>query len=145
MLYLTAKQDGLRCSPALWPVGPVVRQWTPDQPVRPQWVAGPHLRCLWPGLEPAGLQVSSTVCTALPFTASSSSNFTRVPPFKTGAARASFGHRRELWPPSPPPHLLPPQLTKMKGEKAYTHTELSEVFILLLISVSSLLTVHSRS
>lgn len=119
VLYPTAEQDELPCSPALWPVGPVVRQWAPDQPVRPKWVAGPHLRSLRPGLEPAGLQVSSTVCTGLPFTASSYSSTTRVP-------LQDRGSDSQLWPwegamtslpttpPSPSSPRQPPHLAHLE-------------------------------
>lgn len=124
----TAKQDWLPCGSAIWPVGSVVRQRASDQPVRPEWVAGPHLRRLWPGLEPAGLQVSSTVCTGLPLTASSYSSTTRAP-------LQDWGSKSQLWPqegamtflPQPLLFLPPHQLHLAHREKieikyhTYTH------------------------
>lgn len=92
-----AEQDELPCGPALWPMGPVVRQWAPNQPVCPKWVAGPHIWCLWSCLEPAGLQVSSTRCKGLPFTTASFSSFYCRTIRDTRAARAMSGHRRESW------------------------------------------------
>lgn len=124
VLYPTAEQGELPCSPALWPVGPVVWQWAPNQPVCPKWVAGPHLRRLRPCLEPAGLQVSSTVCTGLPFTASSFYSSTiRVP-------LQDRGSESQLWPQEgamtslPQPHISPPPLASpsLARIKKYTLT-----------------------
>lgn len=150
-LYFTAEQDELsRGGPALRPVGPVVRQRAPDQPVCPQRVAGPHLQCLRPGLEPAGLQVSSTLCTGLPFTASFYSSAARVPPPHRGS-------ESQLWPRegavtslrephivSPPLHplvLRQPSLLSRRLREKHTlvraHTRNYLNFNLLLIMLQS--------
>lgn len=121
VLYPTAEQDGLCCSPALWSVGPVVRQRAPDRPVCPQWVAGPHLRCLWPGLEPARLQVSST---GLPFSASSTPNTIRV---QDRASESQLcpqeGAVTSPSPPTPPPQFFPLEplnLRRLRHKQIYT-------------------------
>lgn len=101
-LYPAAEQDQLCCSPALWSVGSVVWQWASDQPVCPKWVAGPHLWSLQPAVEPAGLQVSSTVCTGLPYTSSSYSSTTRLPLPRPGQQEPALATRgSKIFSPSP--------------------------------------------
>lgn len=127
VLYPTAEQGELPCSPALWPVGPVVRQWAPNRPVRPQWVAGPHLRRLWPRLEPAGLQVSSMVCTGLPFTASSSSSSTIKVPLQDRGSESQLWPQEGAVPPPLQPHipLLPLASPSPERVKKYTQNNLN--------------------